>query len=294
MIQHAAVSLDLTLSQLTDPGVESLLVAAHQRGVAVRALLDYAGSGGVANLAAYSALQAGAVPVRWAPDSVVFHQSTITADHDISAVMTGGPAPGDTTTRAYVVFDRQPAAVASIESVFASDWSGAPVLRVPGAAGLVWSPGARLTLVGLIASAHHTLAVECGQLASMAMVSALREASRHGVTVTLTMTADPQWATAMGQLHRAGVRVATYPTGPATLAIQATALVVDASTAFVGSQLFTSASLIHDRELGLTTSDPAVVDPLALTLAVDFAGATPLGGGTPAGGPTATTAASTG
>jgi phosphatidylserine/phosphatidylglycerophosphate/cardiolipin synthase-like enzyme len=289
MIQHAGVSLDLTLSRLTDPEVEILLVAAHHRGVSVRALLDHAGSGGAANLTAYSALQAGGVSIRWAADSVVFHQSTITADHDVSAVMTTGPDTADTTTRGYVVLDRQPAAVASIESVFASDWSGAPVRRVPTVAGLVWSPGAKLPVVGLIASAHHTLSVECGPLASMAVVSALRVASRRGVTVTLTMTANPQWATAVAQLSRAGVRIATYPASTATLAIQATAMVVDGSTAFVGSQLFTSESLVHDRELGLTTMDPAVVGPLALTLAADFARAT-----TPAGGTTATTSASTG
>jgi cardiolipin synthase A/B len=288
LIQHAAVSLDLTLNRLTDPEVESLLVAAHHRGVSVQALLDHAGSGGAANLAAYSALQAGGVPVRWAPDSVVFHQSTITADHNVSAVMTGGPAPVDTSTRGYVVFDRQPAAVASIESVFTSDWGGAPVRRVQTVAGLVWSPQAKLTLVGLIASAHRSLAVESGQLASVAVVSALRMAGRRGVTVAFTMTADPRAATAVAQLSRAGVRIATYPTGAAPLVIQATAIVADGSTAFVGSQLLTSESLIHDRELGLATTDPAVVGPLALTLASDFAGATPLGGRALAGGTTAT------
>lgn len=192
-----------------------------------------------------------------------------------------------------MVLDRQPAAVESIESVFASDWGGAPVQRVPTVGGLVWSPGSRVTLVGLIASAQRTLAVECGQLAAMAVLSAFRQASRRGVTVTLTMTADPQWATALAQLRRAGVRVAIYPAGPTDLAIQATAMVVDGSTAFVGSQLFTSASLIHDRELGLTTTDSAVVYPLTLTLAADFTGASSLGGGTPAGGATTTTGAST-
>jgi cardiolipin synthase len=290
IIEHAGVSLDLTLSRLTDPEVEVLLVAARRRGVSVRALLDHAGSGGAANLTAYSALQAGGVSVRWAPDSVIFHQSTVTADHNVSAVLTAGPDTADTTTRNYVVLDRQPAAVASIESVFASDWIGAPVGRVLTVAGLVWSPGAKLTVVGLIASAQHTLAVESGPLASMAVVSALRVASRRGVAVTLTMTADPQSAKAVAQLSRAGVRIATYPAGTATLAIAATAMVVDGTTAFVGSQLLTTESLIHDRELGLTTTDPAVVGPLALTLAVDFARATLPGGGTPAGATSATTA----
>jgi len=293
LIKDAAVSLDLTLYRLVDPQAESLLVAAHHHGVAVRALLDHAGSAGAANLPAYSVLQAGGIPVRWAPDSVVFHQSTITADHDVSAVMTGGPTAGSASTRGYVAFDREPTAVASIESVFTSDWSGAPVRRVPaGVVGLVWSPGAKATLVGLIASARRTLAVECGQLAPAAVVSALRTASRHGVKVTLTMTADPQWDKARALLSRAGVRVATYPAGGAPLVIRATAVVVDNSTAFVGSQLFTSESLLHDRELGLTTRDPAVVAPLTLTLAGDFAGATPLGGATPAGGTTTTTGAS--
>jgi phosphatidylserine/phosphatidylglycerophosphate/cardiolipin synthase-like enzyme len=123
----------------------------------------------------------------------------------------------------------------------------------------------------------------------MAVVSALRVASRRGVTVTLTMTADPQWAREVAQLARAGVRIATYPAGSTTLAIQATAMVVDGATAFVGSQLITTESLVHDRELGQMTSDPAVVDPLTLTLAGDFARATLPGAATPAAGPTTPT-----
>ena len=157
----------------------------------------------------------------------------------------------------------------------------------------MWSPGSKLTVVNLIGSAHHSLAVECGQLASMAVVSALRAASRRGVAVTLTMTTDPQSATAVAQLSRAGVRIATYPVGSPTLAIQATAMVVDGSTAFVGSQLITTESLVHDRELGLTTTDPAVVDPLALTVASDFTRPHSPGAG-PRRGRTATTSTSAG
>jgi phosphatidylserine/phosphatidylglycerophosphate/cardiolipin synthase-like enzyme len=45
--------------------------------------------------------------------------------------------------------------------------------------------------------------------------------------------------------------------------------------AFVGSENFSDASLTRNRELGLITSDTAIVNGLEKTLASDFAGGTP-------------------
>ncbi len=173
-----------------------------------------------------------------------------------------------------MVFDRSPAAVRSVESVFNRDWSGAATNRVPAVAGLVWSPGARPSLVGLINSAHRTLAVENEEMAAPVIISALKAASQRGVLVTVTMTYSPAWKSAWTGLTRAGVEVSTYPDVPTALYIHAKAIVVDDLTGFVGSQNFSNAGLVHNRELGLITSDAAVVGPLSQTLAADFAGGT--------------------
>ena len=141
-------------------------------------------------------------------------------------------------------------------------------------AGLVWSPGAAPALVSLIDSAHRTLTVENEAMASTPVISALKAAGRRGVLVKVVMTDSPAWHSVWTGLTRAGVEVATYPNTPGSLDIHAKAMVADDLTAFVGSQIFSKASLSYSRELGLTTSDAAVVAPLSQTLDADFAGGT--------------------
>jgi phosphatidylserine/phosphatidylglycerophosphate/cardiolipin synthase-like enzyme len=288
LIEGARHGLDMTMYELADPKVESLLAGARQRGVAIRILLDRAGSGASVNQAAFDALQSRKIPVRWAPTSVDFHQKTVTADQAVSAIMTGNLTSNDyATTRDFVVLDRNATAVRSIESVFDRDWRAAPTTRVRSADGLVWSPGARTTLAGFIAAARHTLTVENEEMDSPAIVSALKAAGRRGVVVHVTMTANPMWTAVWTGLTRNRVEVATYPATATALYIHAKAMVADDTTAFVGSQNFSSDGLAHNRELGLITSDPGVVGPLAQTMAADFAGGTRFRGG--AGGTTATT-----
>ena len=143
----------------------------------------------------------------------------------------------------------------------------------------MWSPGAEPALVGLIDAAHRSVSVENEEMDSTPIVSALEAAGLRGVLVEVTMTANSEWDTAFAALTGAGVRVATYPDSPSALYIHAKAIVVDGSTAFVGSQNFSTSSLDDNRELGLVTGDHAVVGSLAQTLAGDFAGATPFAGG---------------
>ncbi len=243
VIREARHSLDMTMYELADPEIVTLLVDARHRGVAVRVLLDRAGSG---------------------------------ADGSVSAIMTGNLTAGYyPTTRDFVVLDRSPVAVSSVESVFTHDWDGGTTARVASVGGLVWSPGSRSALVGLINSAHTSLAVENEEMEAPSIIAALKAARQRGVMVTVTMTYSPTWVPAWTGLARAGVKVATYPDTASALYIHAKVIVVDGQTAFVGSQNFSNASLAYNRELGVTTSDAAVVGPLSETLAADFAGATP-------------------
>jgi phosphatidylserine/phosphatidylglycerophosphate/cardiolipin synthase-like enzyme len=275
MIRNSRRTLDMTMYELSDPRVSILLAAAHRRGVVVRILLDNTSGAATVNQAAYNDLRSHGIAVRWGPSSAVFHQKSIVTDRTVAAIMTGNlTSTSYPNNRDFVVFDRSATAVRSIETVFDRDWSGSPTNRVATVAGLVWSPGARPTLVGLINSAHHTLTLENEEMGAPAIISALKAASHRGVLVTVTMTSNPAWKAAWTGLTRAGVDVATYPDTPTAMYIHAKAMVIDDLTAFVGSQNFSNAGLAHNRELGLITSDPAIVGPLSQTLASDFAGGT--------------------
>jgi phosphatidylserine/phosphatidylglycerophosphate/cardiolipin synthase-like enzyme len=274
LVAGADHSIDLTMYELADDRIEGLLVAAHQRGVSVRVLLDHAYGGAETNRAAVARLTAAGVPVRWAPDTIIFHQKTLTVDDAVSAVMTGNlTARYYPSTRDFVVLDRDPAAVAAIESVFAEDWNGSPVTGGPTVAGLVWSPGSGSALVDLIGAAQRSIVVENEEMDSTTIEAALEAASRRGVHVEVVMTADSAWVSAFAELADAGVRVSTYPDSPSALYIHAKVIVVDGATAFVGSQNFSTSSLDDDRELGVITTDPVVVTSVSTTLAQDAAGA---------------------
>jgi phosphatidylserine/phosphatidylglycerophosphate/cardiolipin synthase-like enzyme len=136
--------------------------------------------------------------------------------------------------------------------------------------GLVWSPGAGRQLVHLIDSARRTLVVENEEMGSPAIEAALVAAARRGVTVEVVITARPAWHGALAELAGAGARVDAIPNAPGNTYIHAKAAVADGAVAFVGSENFSNASLVGDRELGVITGDPAVVGPLSRTLDGDF------------------------
>ena len=274
----ARQSLDMTMYELSDPTVEQILIADHDRGVRVRVLLDHDYSGASVNQAAYSTLSAAGVPVAWANDSEIFHQKTITVDDAESAVMTGNLTPQYyATTRDLVVMDSQAADVGAIEAVFGSDWSGAAPAPGPAGADLVWSPGSASRIIALIDSATHSVVAENEEMDSTAIEDALDADAERGVSVTVIMTADSEWDSAFSQLESAGVRILLYPDTASALYIHAKVVDVDAARAFIGSENFSTASLDDNRELGVLTSSASVIGPLNSTLLSDALGGQPQG-----------------
>ncbi len=184
------------------------------------------------------------------------------------------------STRDFAVETTDGSDVAAIEQVFGQDWSqsGAPEGGPPGL-NLVWSPGAEAPLLGLIGSARHSLLIESEEMDDADVTSALEAAARRGVEVKVVMTYSASYESEFGDLVAAGVKVSTYPSD-ASLYIHAKVIVADGTRAFVGSQNFSDASLNYNRELGIITTDPALVRPLVTTLESDFGGATAFRSGT--------------
>ncbi len=266
----------MTMYELSDTAAEQILIADHRRGVRVRVLLDRDYSGGSVNQAAYSTLSSGGVPVAWANDAEIFHQKTITVDGAESAIMTGNLTPQYyATTRDFVVMDDQAADVAAIESVFATDWSGAVPASGPPGVDLVWSPGSEPELAALINSATRSVVVENEEMDSTPIEDALESDARRGVDITVVMTADAEWDAAFSQLAAAGVHVVLYPDTSSALYIHAKVIDVDSTKAFVGSENFSTASLDDNRELGLITSSAGVLRPLNSALSTDVANGQP-------------------
>ncbi len=268
-------TLDMTMYELSDPQVVDILAADARRGVTVRVLLDsdYERS---YNQPAFNSLSANGVQVRWAPAGTIFHQKTITVDDRTSAIMTLNLTNAYySTSRDFAVITTDAQDVAAIEQVFDEDWSGSgPPAAGPTGLDLVWSPGAQGPIVSLIDSARSSLLVENEEMGDSAVTSALEDAAQRGVNVEVVMTYSSSWVGAFGQLVDAGVKVSTYPSD-GSLYIHAKVVVADGATLFLGSQNFSESSLDYNRELGIITSDPALVGAVSRTVSADFAGATP-------------------
>ncbi len=276
-LRSANRTVDLEMYELADPVVESILAADAARGVRVRVILDQAYIEDE-NLAAFAYLRDHHVAVRWAPSRFdLDHEKAAVIDDSTALIMTMNlTARYYATTRDVVVVDTQPADVDAIEATFDGDWAAGGAPTPPAGRDLLWSPGAERALVALIDSARTSIDVENEEMADALVTDALVAAAHRGVRVVVVMTADPSWDRALDTLTADGVEVRTYPDEPSALYIHAKVVVVDSGRAdgraFVGSENFSVASLLYNRELGIVTARPDLVDELAEMVLKDAAG----------------------
>ena len=279
IITGARSSVDLTMYELADPAAEADLAADAARGVDVRVILDQHLEKS-RNTGAYDYLAARRVHVVWGPPGMTYHQKTLTADGATSVIMTLNLVTEDYPgTRDFAVIDANRADVAAIVTTFNADFAG-QAITPPDGADLVWSPtNAETSILSVINGATRTLAVENEEMGDAAVTGALATAARRGVNVTITMTADSEWDAALGELAGAGAHIRLYPDDSSALYIHAKAIVADAGRpgqrVLAGSENFSVASLDYNRELGISTNDPAIVTAISTALAGDYAGAAP-------------------
>jgi cardiolipin synthase A/B len=282
LITGAKSSVDLTMYELRDTTAEDDLAADAKRGVDVRVILDQ-NLEKSRNTATYDFLSAHHVHVTWADSGVTYHQKTLTVDGKTSVVMTLNMVSEDYSgTRDFAVIDTRPADVRAIVATFNADFAHRSITP-PDGADLVWSPtNSQASILAVINGAKHTLSVENEEMDDPTITSALVAAARRGVDVKVIMTAESEWDSAFSQLAGAGVHVRTYADSDNVLYIHAKAVVADAGRSaqdvFVGSENFSKASLDYNRELGLRTTNGAVISTISATLAADYAGATPYSG----------------
>jgi phosphatidylserine/phosphatidylglycerophosphate/cardiolipin synthase-like enzyme len=278
LISSAKKSIDLTMYEFVDTTATGLLTTAAKNGVAVRVILDQ-NMEKSDNTDAYNALSAGGVLVHWANTTyAATHQKTMTLDGTTSAVMTiNFTSRYYATGRDFAVVTNDPTDVAAIEKTFEADFTDASITP-PNGDDLIWSPtNSRGALVGLLQGAKTSILLENEEMGSQDILSALAFAAKAGVDVKVVMTNEKTWDTSFASLTSNGVKIATYAES-ASLYIHAKAILVDygksTAKAFVGSENFSNASLLENRELGLITSDEGIMDGLNTTLSKDFSGGT--------------------
>jgi phosphatidylserine/phosphatidylglycerophosphate/cardiolipin synthase-like enzyme len=280
LISGAARSVRITMYELTDPAAVTALIDAHNRGVDTKVILDAAFHGHDTNAEAFQELSDAGVDVKWAPNSVIYHQKTITIDDTTAAVGTGNLTPQYySTSRDAWVVDTNPTDVAAITATFDTDYTSTPSGRAPEATpapNLIWSPTARASFLQHIDQATHSIDVTSEELKDRAVLSALDKAARRGVQCRIVLTDNPAWANAVAEVSAAGCSVHLFPDTQTALYMHEKVLLTDNTELIIGSQNLTTTSLLENRELSLaldTATAPDLIGAVESTFDTDYAAA---------------------
>jgi phosphatidylserine/phosphatidylglycerophosphate/cardiolipin synthase-like enzyme len=271
LIDGAQSTLDIQMYLFTSSSLANKLVAAKNRGVAVRLLLDpdHAGNQNVT-----PALTSGGV--NWKNHSTLYtfaHAKFLIVDKSQLVIMSmNWNLDAFRNERNYGIVDRDIEDIADAQAIFEQDWAMASGQMVQSAnlacTRLIVSPtNSKTRLLEHINSAKTTLDVEVMYVSETSIRDAIIAAQNRGVTVRVIINepTDP----AVANFKAAGIVVKT----PATFYCHAKLIIAD-SVAFVGSENMSFTSLTKNREVGALVFEPPAFMPIQQQFDADWASST--------------------
>jgi cardiolipin synthase A/B len=284
-VNSAKHSIELTMYELDDSTMESDLIAAAQRGVDVRVILDgRVGPGSKYYQPGYDELKAGGVNVVWSNPAYYYtHQKTLTVDGRESLIMTGNlDSYYYDSDRDYAIFDTNRADVRAIVQTFDADFVYKPITPSAGSGDLVWSPTtSQDRILDVINGAHRTLLVEQEEMYDTAVIDALVAAAERGVQVKLAIISECDLDPYLNTLLAAGVQISLNNTAADPLYTHAKVILADYGRpderVEFGSINISNTSLTENRELGVVLDafgphNQQVINTLQTVITGDFAG----------------------
>jgi cardiolipin synthase len=259
---------------------ESLVKATIERanaGVNVRVMLNAQRSGGDrANDDTYHQLRGAGIDVQWSsPKFYVTHEKSIVVDGKAAMVATYNlMLKYFTATRDYGIITHDPRHVAQIAEVFDADWEHVDI-NPEDSVGLLWSnSNARHQMARFIDKATTTLHLQHPKFVDAVILDRLVAAVERGVKVKVLCGGKhgiSEWDildtfSSLRTLRRFGAKVHKQK----NLRVHAKLIIVDESEALVGSMNIDRSAFDLRRELGLTTTDPAIVGRLLAVFESDW------------------------
>ena len=263
-IESAKVSIDLVVYLLTDEKIMDALTDAAIRGVRVRVILEKNPYGGSNFEAVKKKLDTVGIQVK--PGNPVFrytHEKAMVVDGSEAWVMTCNLTKSSfERNREYLVHITDPAEVKEIEKVFSADWHR--VAYTPTVQSLVWSPeNAREKIEALLESASKSIYMEEEEFQDREILERIKAARRKGVEVKVILpereVERPPSETFVDELRNSGAEVR----GMREPFVHAKLILVDGTTAMVGSTNLSPGSLDLNRELSVLITRPGDVAQLA-------------------------------
>jgi phosphatidylserine/phosphatidylglycerophosphate/cardiolipin synthase-like enzyme len=276
-IESAQSSLLVKQFTFTEESLIQAVIGRREAGVDVRVMLNAARSGGDrANDETYERFSSAGIDVQWAnPKFYVTHEKSIVVDGQAALVATFNLCEKYfTLTRDYGVITHDPHHVAQIIEVFDADWSHGD--WVPSVyEGLLWSnSNSRLHMAQFIDTATRRLDVQHPKYVDAVILDHLAAAADRGVKVHVLCGGRhgiSEWDildtfASLRTLRRFGVKVHKQK----NLRVHAKLLIVDEERALVGSMNIDRSAFDLRRELGITTTDSAVVARLKAVFDADW------------------------
>ncbi len=254
LLDGAQSTLDIQMYLFTVKALANKVVAAKNRGVTVRVLLDPDHEG---NVNVTPILTSGGVNWKGAPALYTYsHAKYVIADRTQAVIMSmNWNVDAMINERNYGVVDRDPEDVADLQAIFDQDWAisnGTPT-SAPNldCTRLIVSPtNAKVRLLDHIKTATTTLDVEVMYISETSVRNEILAAKARGVTVRVIIN-DPA-DESVAYLKNAGIPVKT----PGPFYLHAKLIVAD-SVAFVGSENMSFTSLSKNREVGALVFEPS-------------------------------------
>jgi len=273
-IDGAQSTLDVQMYLFTVTAIADRIIAAHDRGVTVRVLLDpdHAGNANVR-----SRLTSAGVPNRNAPSIYSFsHAKYLIADGATSIVMSANfNADAMTDERNYGMVDRDPGDLADLQAIFDQDWAsgGGETATIAdlSCTRLIVSPNnAKQRILDHIHGATESLEIEALYISDSQVRDAVIDARQRGVVVRVILEGSMDNTDTIAALKAASIEVHNAT----TFYLHAKLIIAD-GVAFIGSENFSLTSLTKNREVGALLFEPAEAQMSRTQFEADWS-ATPL------------------
>ncbi len=237
----------ITLDQFVDA-----IVAAHQRGVSVRVILDRAHPG---NVDARASLLANGVPMKNSPEEFTHsHSKVFLIDNSMAVVMSSNLNYWSMISeRNYGVVNRDTDDIADIRAIIERDWSGGAFPDLNCTRLFVSPNNSRQRMLQHINTAAESIAASVMYISDESIRTALVQRQEAGVQVRVLL-ADPEWMDGNAEtadfLLNNGVQVRVMK----DVQLHAKLVIAD-DIPFLGSQNLSFTSLTANREVGLLVNN---------------------------------------
>lgn len=282
-INMAAKSLRIKMFLFSDPDLINAVVAAHNRGVKVKVMLNPARRNGEEeNEATRKILEQAGVEVKDSnPSFGLTHEKSMVVDNNLAFIKSlNWETKNLTETRDYAIVTSHPHEIEEIILCFEADWERKDF--EPGDnAKLIWcSVNGRTRIARFIDEAKHTLFVQNERFQDMVIIERLVRAARRGVKVhvmvrpphTLKKEKLIEGVGGLRIMDDLGIKIHKLK----HLKLHGKMLLADGCRAIVGSINLTPGSFDDRRELAIEVNDVSIVERLQEIAHFDWKNSHPL------------------